>query len=244
MRRLTGYIALLCLGIVCHPAYAQTMRLSTSNTDYQITNVVSDVDTFDFIIEIDAPLAPGLYDNPSIISVSYRVAGNLIDGTPSGFEAFALEREITGENFYAQGSSLRFEIDQAAVLEDGVQIAELTGSEVVFIFDGREIDNGRFHPALFELHADGTGRIQNSNNTPTLEPLLQVEFGEEYINDLIFDAGNTTLITATVETDSSETGSSGGGGVFGFSAWYFQLCLALSLWNVFYRYRFAGFASS
>lgn len=67
MRRLTGYIALLCLGIVCHPAYAQTMRLSTSNTDYQITNVVSDVDTFDFIIEIDAPLAPGLYDNPAII---------------------------------------------------------------------------------------------------------------------------------------------------------------------------------
>ena len=227
MRRLTGYIAVLCLGIVCQPAHAQTMQLSTSNTDYQITNVVSDVDTFDFIIEIDAPLEPGLYDNPAIISVSYRISGSLIDGTPSGFEAFALEREITGEEFYAQGSSLRFEIDQTAVLEDGIQIAELTGSELVFSFDGREIDSQRFHPALFELRADGTGRIQNSNNTPTLEPLLQVQFGEEYINDLIFDAGNTTLIAGTVGAVSTDTGSSGGGGVFGFSVWYFSLCLVL-----------------
>ena len=155
----------------------------------------------------------GLFDNPPIVSVSYRVSGNLIAGTPSGFEAFALEREITGEEFYAQGSSLQFEIDEAAVLDDGVQIAELSGSEVVFRFDGREVDNGRFHPALFELRADGTGRIQNSNNTPTLEPLLQIDTGSEYINDLVFDPGNTTLITGTIETGTS------GGGAFSIVDW-------------------------
>ena len=165
------------------------------------------------LIEINAPLAAGLFDNPAIATVSYRVSGNLSSGTPSGFESFALEREITGEEFYAQGSSLRFEIDETAVLDDGIQIAELSGSDLVFRFDGREINNGRFHPALFELRADGTGRIQNSNNTPTLEPLLEVEFGEEYINDLVFDAGNTTLITETVDPRSS------GSGAFSFVEW-------------------------
>jgi len=141
------------------------------------------------------------------------VVGDLADGTPSGFTSFALEREITGEDFYAQGSMLQFEISPSAVLDDGVQLAELAGGDLVFRFDGRELGNGRFHPALFELRADGTGRIQNSNNVPTLDPLLEIATGSEYVTDLTFDAGNTTLFTESMNSEVSDSSSSGGGGL-------------------------------
>ncbi len=200
---------------------AQSMQLSFSNETFETTNVFSDIEIFEFTIDIDAPLAAGQFENPPISSVTYRVFGMLVEGTPSGFPGFNLEREITGEEFYAQGSSLQFEIADTAVLEDGVQIAELVGSEVVFLFDGREVDNGRFHPARVELRADGTGRLQNSNNVPTLEPLLEVDPGSEYIVDLVFDAGNTTLIVdpnvivdpngVSIDGDGNGGNSSGGG---------------------------------
>ena len=176
-------------------ALAQNMTLRMANGDFQISNTFSDVDIFDIRIEIAATLASGVYNNPDIIDVTYQVMGNLVPGTPSGFPAFNLERSMTGTEFYAQGSSLSFEISTTAVLTDGVQVAELVGAGVVFTFNAREIDNRRFHPALFELNADGTGRIQNSDNIHTLDPLNEVEFGEEYITDLIFDPGNTTVIT-------------------------------------------------
>ena len=118
---------------------------------------------FNFNIEINVPLAPGNYINPDIVSVTYQVQGALVPGTPSNFPAFNLQRTITGADFYAQGSSLSFEIAQSAVLTDGVQIAELVGNGIVFTFNGREIDQSRYHPALFELNADGTGRIQNES---------------------------------------------------------------------------------
>ncbi|MEL7447860.1 MAG: hypothetical protein AAFN78_01545 [Pseudomonadota bacterium] len=190
----TPLLLALCLSTAT-AVHAQTMTLSTSDADFQITNVFSDVDVFNFNIEINAPLAAGVYTDPEIISVTYQVQGVLTAGTPSGFPAFDLQRTMDGDEFYAQGSSLSFEIDAAAVLDDGVQVAELVGNAVVLTFNGREIDNGRFHPALFELNADGTGRLQNSNNIPTQSPLLEVAFGEEYITDLQFDPGNTTLIT-------------------------------------------------
>jgi len=176
-------------------ANGQTMVLSTSSSDYQVTNVFSDVDFFTINIEIDAPLAPGAYVNPDIISVNYQVTGDLEPGTPSGFEAFDLKRNITGADFYAQGGSLSFEIAQSAVLSDGIQAAELVGNTLVLTFNAREVDNGRFHPAVLELNANGTGRIQNSNNVPSQIPLVEVGFGEEYITDLVFDPGNATLIT-------------------------------------------------
>lgn len=227
--RSTAGIFSLGLIFLWQPVIAQTMQLTLSDADFEITNVVSDVDLFDFQIEINAPLAAGVYNNPSLISVSYRVFGSLIEGTPSGFEAFDLMREITGEEFYAQGSSLQFGIDENAVLEDGVQIDELSGTDVVFRFDGREIGNERFHPALFELRADGTGTIQNSNNTPTLDPLLEIDFGSEYINDLLFDPGNTTLITGRVVTDTSVTveAESSGGGAFSIVEWLMLICSAV-----------------
>ncbi|MFK8017071.1 MAG: hypothetical protein AB8G17_16735 [Gammaproteobacteria bacterium] len=195
-------------------AQGQTMLLSVDNTDFQITNTFSDIDVFSIELEIDAPLAPGIYTDPPIVSLTYQVMGNLVAGTPSGFPAFDLQREITGADFYAQGSSLQFEIAASAVLTDGIQVAELVGTDVVLTFNGREVDNGRFHPALFELRADGSGRIQNSDNVPSLNPLNEVMFGAEYITDLMFDAGNTTVITeipAPVVTPPPTTSSGGGG---------------------------------
>jgi len=185
---------------------AQTMVLSTSSDDYEVTPVFSDVGFFTIDVEIATALAPGVYVDPPIINVTYQVTGDLVDGTPSGFPAFDLQRNITGAEFYAQGSSLSFEIAQFAVLSDGIQAAELAGSGVVLTFNAREVDNGRFHPALFELSANGTGRIQNSDNVHTLDPLLQINFGDEYITDLGFDPGNTTLIIDPSPTPPKKRG--------------------------------------
>jgi hypothetical protein len=181
-------------------ANGQTMTFATSSSDYEITTVFSNVDSFMIEIEIDAPLAPGIYVDPDIIGVNYRVTGVLEPGTPSDFPSFDLRRNITGAEFYAQGSSLSFEIAQSAVVSDGIQAAELIGDTLIVTFNAREVDNGRFHPALLELHANGLGRIQNSNNVPTLSPLVEVDFGAEYITDLVFDPGNTTLISETPAT--------------------------------------------
>jgi hypothetical protein len=189
-------------------ADAQTMILSTSSSDYQVTPAFSDVDAFSIHVEIDAPMASGVYVDPPIINVTYQVTGSLAAGTPSEFTAFDLQRDITGAEFYAQGSSLQFEIAQNAVLSDGVQAAELVGGGTVLTYNAREVDNGRFHPALLELDMNGTGRIQNSDNVPTLDPLLEVAFGAEYITDLAFDPGNTTLI---IDPNAVPPQKSGGG---------------------------------
>ncbi len=210
-------VCLLSLAFA-NTAIAQTMALTTTNADYRVTNVFSDVDTFSITVIIDAPLAPGVYVNPDIVSVSYAVSGSLTPGTPSGFPSFALQRDMDGTEFYAQGSSLSFEISEAAVLSDGVQVAELVGNDVVLVYNAREVDNGRFHPALLELRANGTGQIQNSDNVIVANPLQQVNFGDEYVNSLQFDPGNTTVITAVVPR------SSGGG-----STSYLWLGLLLTL---------------
>jgi len=218
-------IIILVLGMTTvGTANAQTMFLSISSDDYVVTNVFSDVDTFNIDIEINMPLLPGTFVNPDIVSVVYSVSGTLVAGTPSGFPAFALQRDITGAEFYAQGSSLSFSISPNAVLSDGIQVAELAGNGIVFTFNGKEIDNGRFHPALLELNANGTGRIQNSDNVPVENPLQQVDFGEEYITDLMFDPGNTTLITGTPGAPDPKRRGSGANSSLGIT-----LLLLLSL---------------
>ncbi|NND54907.1 MAG: hypothetical protein HKN56_08065, partial [Gammaproteobacteria bacterium] len=194
---------------------AQTTTLSISSEDLTATPIFNDVDFFTIDIEIDAPLAAGVYSNPDIVQVVYQVTGVLTDPTPSGFSAFDLQRTITGTDFYAQGSSLSFEVDTAAVLSDGVQVAELVGSGVVLEFNGREIGNGRFHPALLQLNADGSGMIQNSNNEP--EAGTAIAFGAEYITDLLFDSGNLTVL---VETPDEPTLGSSSGGCFIATAAY------------------------
>ena len=213
--------------VLATTASAQTTTFSISNSDFQVNTVFNEVDVFNFSMEIDAPLAAGVYDNPDIVSLNYQVMGVLTSATPSTFPSFNLQRTMTGAEFYAQGSSLRFEISNSAVLSDGVQVAELVGGGVVFTFNGRENDNGRFHPALLELRADGTGRIQNSDNIVNASPLLQVAFGDEYITDLMFDPGNTTLLTATPApipvVPPVQLG--GGGGVM--SAWALAFLLSL-----------------
>ncbi|MGB5622958.1 MAG: hypothetical protein WBN65_10735 [Gammaproteobacteria bacterium] len=203
-------LSVLTIGLAATgAAQAQTMTLSTGSIDYQVTPVFSDVGFFTITVEIDQPLAVGAYTDPEIVSVNYQVTGVLEPGTPSGFPAFDLQRSMTGAEFYAQGSSLSFEVAQSAVLDDGVQAAELVGGGIVLTFDGREVDTGRFHPALLELRAGGDGRIQNSNNVPSTNPLVEVGFGEEYLTNLTFDPGNTTLIT---ETAAPPNPGGGGGG--------------------------------
>jgi len=212
--------------VLAQTANAQTMTFSTTNADYQLTNLFSDVDVFDIAVVINAPLAAGNYINPDIVSVNYSVNGALVPGTPSGFPAFALQRSMTGDEFYAQGSSLSFQISPNAVLTDGVQVAELVGNGVVLTFNAKEIGNGRFHPALLELNANGTGLIQNSDNIISESPFQQIDFGDEYINELMFDPGNTTVITGV--TISIPRG--GGGAVFWINvAFLVLLVLAFSM---------------
>ncbi|MEO1035433.1 MAG: hypothetical protein AAFX44_07735 [Pseudomonadota bacterium] len=219
-------VGLAVFGWAASAANAQTTLLSLSSDNFQVTTVFSNVDEFQFDIEIDGALQPGVYNNPPLERVTYSVTGELVAGTPSGFPAFALQRDMDGAEFYAQGSSLSFEVAATAVLTDGVQIAELVGNDVVFTFNGREIDNGRFHPALLELRADGTGRIQNSNNIVEDNPLLEVTFGQEYITDLAFDAGNTTLLTEPAPPPTF--GSGGGSGALSV-LWVILLLIAAGM---------------
>jgi len=125
-----------------------------------------------------------------------------VDFGKTPFPAFNLVRAITGADFYAQGSSLSFEIAAGADLSNGLQMSELVGSGPVFVFNGREVDTGRYHPALFQLNSDGTGSIRNSNNmgentlNPSTGELVDVDFGDEYITNLTFDPNQLTISAA------------------------------------------------
>lgn len=110
--------------------------------DFGLTPTFNDVQTFAFSIAVAGPLRNGVYDDPPLIGVEYRVFGTLL-GTPSGFPSFDLRRNIVGTEFYTQGSSLQFEIAAGADLSDGLQVSELVGEMGVFVFNGREVDTGR-----------------------------------------------------------------------------------------------------
>ena len=179
------------------PSAASGFAINFSSDDFTVTPTFSQVSQFSFTITIDEPLTPGVYSNPTIESVEYQVSGDLVNGTPSDFPGFALDRTIIGEAFYNQGSSLQFEISGTADLSDGLQVSELAGTDDVFVFDGREIDTGRFHPALFVLNSNGTGSIRNSNNTVSVNPMNQIDFGDEYVSDLAFNANTLTLVIPT-----------------------------------------------
>jgi hypothetical protein len=191
----------LCLGSLFQPLLTEAAVLTFSAADFGKTPVFSTVQTFSFMIDIDGPLAAGdVFNNPALNGVEYNVFGQLAPGTPSDFPAFNLERTISGADFYAQGSSLSFEIAATADLSDGLQVSELVGSDPIFVFNGRELDTGRYHPALFQLNSNGTGSIQNSNNIGGINPasgeVVNVDFGDEYITDLTFDPGQLTLAAA------------------------------------------------
>ena len=192
----------LCLGGLFQPVFAQAAMISFSDVDFGKTLIFNDVQTFSFTINITGPLIVGVsYNNPSLNSVVYNVSGSLLpDGSPSGFPEFNLERTMTGTEFYTQGSSLNFEIAASANLSNGLQASELVGSSPIFVFNGREEGTGRYHPALLELNSDGTGSIQNSNNTGGINPSsgeeVNINFGEEYITNLTFDPSQLTMVAA------------------------------------------------
>ena len=109
----------LLINLLCYSNLsAEIVRLETSNNDYQLTNFFSDVDLFTIEVNIDMTAAPGLYFDPPIISVNYRVFGTLEPGTPSEFPSFDLQRNISGTEFYEQGGSLLFEIAADADFTD------------------------------------------------------------------------------------------------------------------------------
>lgn len=183
--------------------------ISFDHTDFGMTPVFNRLRDFDFTIDIAGAIVPGrTYMNPVLNSVNYNVFGILdTDPTPSGFPAFDLRRTITGSEFYAQGSSLSFSVSAAADLSDGLQANELVGTDPVFIFNGREVGTGRYHPALLQLNADGTGSIRNSNNMGGVNPgsnmVVEVDFGDEYIVNLSFTPSALTLATVTIPEPAS-----------------------------------------
>ena len=193
----------LSLCVLVMPAQAIAFTLQFGNEDTIQTPVVGDVQSFRFTVDIDAPLAAGVYENPPLIQIDYRVSGEPVVGSPSGFPAFALERSISGSDFYQTGNLLVFEIADSAVLSDGVQAAELVGDTIILSFDAREVGTERFHPARLELRADGTGQLQNSDNVPDISEPDGIPAGSEYITDIAFDSGNLTLFVAddTVQPD-------------------------------------------
>ena len=186
--------ALAVLLLAAGPAAAFTLAFEAA--DFGLTPTFSNVQTFEFSIDVAGPLAPGVYDDPLLSGVEYHVRGTL-DTTPSGFPAFNLIRSIGGAEFYSQGSSLSFEISSSANLADGLQVSELVGGASAFVFDGREVGTGRYHPALFELNLDGTGLIRNSNNMGGINPgsmeEVDVQIGDEYVTALSFDPSLLTL---------------------------------------------------
>ena len=191
----------LWLLVFCFCGQARADVVTFEASDFGLNPVFSNVRTFNFEIDIAARITPGaILDNPTLNGVRYRVFGQLAAGTPSGFPAFDLVRDIGGDEFYTQGSSLSLQIANDADLSDGLQASELVGSDPVFLFNGREVGTGRYHPAIVRLNADGTGSIRNSNNMGGVNPgngqVVDVEEGEEYTTELTFTPGSLTLIDA------------------------------------------------
>ncbi len=192
--------------------------LSLSNQDFGITPTFSNVQNFTFEVDVRDPLvAGGTYDETSILEVRYLVRGQLSTSppTPSGFPAFRLDRTdapnsegpISGSDWIDQGSTLAFAIAASADLSDGLQLSELVpgAGGLLLEIDGREferLDRARYHPPQLQLFADGTGLLQNSNNssgsTGTLNPAtgqtVDVDFGDEYVSELGFDPATTTVV--------------------------------------------------
>ena len=191
---------------LCQPLTAAIITFDQD--DFVRNDTFNEIRTFDFTIDLSGGLTPGVtYDNPTLNSVVYNVFGVLNSPTPSGFPAFDLRRTIGGAEFYAQGSSLSFTVAPTADLSDGLQFSELTGVNPVFVFNGREVGTGRYHPTLIQLNSDGTGLFRNSNNFGGINPgnnmMVDVNVGEEYVTELTFDANTLTLATTTIPEPST-----------------------------------------
>lgn len=197
---LSRFVRFLSIVFVCYGAPAgQGAVVTFQASDFGLTPTFSNVLTFGFEIDLVGPVTPGaILSDPALNSVNYNVFGSLAQGTPSGFPAFNLVRNIAGPEFYSQDSSFSMQIAADADLSNGLQVSELVGAGTVLTFNGREFNTGRYHPPLVQLNADGTGSIRNSNNLGGVNPgsgmIVDVNFGEEYITELTFDPTTLTLI--------------------------------------------------
>lgn len=205
-------LSIICLlAAVIIPGTSQAFDLVFTNNNTFELPAFSNVRDFDFEIPVNVPVAEMNFENPQLDRIFYTVFGSLSAGAPSGFPQFNLFRTIPGDQVYNQGGSLSFSIAPGANLHDGLQVADLAGPDPVFVFNAREVNTGRYHPPLFELNSDGTGRIQNSNNfggvNPASNEVVDVDFGEEYITDLTFNPATFTLANITIDGDFDENGS-------------------------------------
>ncbi|MGJ8642395.1 MAG: PEP-CTERM sorting domain-containing protein [Luteolibacter sp.] len=173
-----------------------------SENDFSVSNTYNNLQTFNVEIRIAGDLTTGIFNNPALVGVDYTVSGILPNATPSGFPGFVLNRpegvgSFLGNEFYNQGSSLNFEIASNANLSDGLQFSELVGGANAFVFYGREVGTGRYHPPIIELNGDGSGLIENSNNFGGINPATNQEVdvarGEEYSSTLAFDPMTFTI---------------------------------------------------
>jgi hypothetical protein len=222
---LTLLTGLFLLAIVTSGIGAVTIRFA--DADFTNSPQVSTVTRYDLEIEVAGPMQTGLVSDPTIGNIQYSVSGTL-DETPSGFPSFAFRLDhkfpssppITGEEFYAlnpsseAGGTLQYSISASADLSDGLQVSELDelpvnpaagiGTGVVFHFNGREEGTGRYHPVFLQLRSDGKGILQNADNMGGVNPatmeVVDVDFGEEYITNLTFDASSLTIAVPWLPT--------------------------------------------
>lgn len=209
--------AAFCSGWPSKTAYGDIV-LSFSSSDFGITSTFNNVALFQFDIVIEGSVAtPGaVFNNPNVKSIDYRVDGVLSSPTPSNFPAFRLIRSMDGAEFYglSPDAELSFSISNTADLSDGLQISELAGAGEVFRLNLREFNQnpGRYHPPIFTLNDDGTGRLVNANNQSTFPNpppptgsggIVDVAIAEEYDVALTFDPNLTMAVNAVPEPSSA-----------------------------------------
>lgn len=193
--------------VLSAPPAVGAFTVTLDSADFATTSVFNDVASFSFELVIDAPLvAGGVYSELSVTSVDYTVFGVLTEDTPSMFPQFNLTRTMTGAEFagLSPESGLSFAIDAGADLSDGLQLSELAGAGTVFDLNLREFNQtpGRYHPPIFTLDSDGTGRLVNADNksdSPNPPPpmgsglFVDVAVGDEYDVALTFDASAVAI---------------------------------------------------
>ena len=194
-------LSFLLLAFLPSSAFAQ-FELRFSDADFGVTSVFNDVAAFSFDIVVNDNLQAGrTYVNPDLVSVSYVVNGVLAQPTPSGFPGFFLQRTISGSEFYSLSpdATLVFEVAASANLADGLQLSELVGAPT-FLLNAREFnqDPGRFHPPIFSLESNGTGRLTNANNqstfnNPATGAPVDIEIADEYDVNLSFTPSLVTI---------------------------------------------------
>ena len=63
----------IMIGLILMTGSASAAIITFSDSDFVTTPVFSNVQTFDFSIDIAGPLAPGIYDDPILNGVEYSV---------------------------------------------------------------------------------------------------------------------------------------------------------------------------